>query len=356
MQNRKLSRADPLAISSKELPVKNTTWQRRTLMACGILAATLTAGAALAQEKLRIAGNFAPDHSSSIAMQQFKKDVEAASKGAVVIEVFDNMQLGGAQENVTQTRAGTIHMTWVGMAFLSRTVTELEAVSLPFLFPSREVAYKVMDGAVGDLIEGKMADKGFVSLGFMELGARQVTNSQRPIKTMADLKGLKIRMQPNETHLATFRALGANPLAMDIKEVYSAMEQKVIDGHENPYALILTSRFNEVQKHLSNTSHFFDFIAVVANKKKFDSLSPEHKKIVQTAMSNAIATQRTMATKADAESLAELQKKGMTYTAMPAGEREAMRKATAGVVDDVRKRVGGTLVDQVLDAVKKAGG
>lgn len=330
-----------------------TSWMHRAAAAAAM---AVLAGSVWAQDKLRIAGNFAPDHSSSVAMQQFKKEVEAASKGSLQIEIFDNMQLGGAQENVSQTRSGTIHMTWVGMAFLSRTVPELEAVSLPFMFPSRQVAYKVMDGAVGDLIEGKMADKGFVSLGFMELGARQVTNSVRPIKAMADLKGMKIRMQPNETHLATFRALGANPLAMDIKEVYSAMEQKVIDGHENPYALILASRFNEVQKHVSNTAHFFDFIAVVANKKKFDALSPEHKKVVQTAMSNAIAAQRTMATKADAESLAELQKKGMTYTEMPASEREAMRKATAGVVDDVRKRVGGTLVDQVLAAVKQAGG
>ena len=316
----------------------------------------LAGSAVLAQEKLRVAGNFAPDHSSSIAMQQFKKDVEAASKGSLVIEVFDNMQLGGAQENVTQTRAGTIHMTWVGMAFLSRTVPELEAISLPFMFPSREIAYKVIDGPAVDLIEAKMADKGFTSLGFMELGSRQVTNSVRPIKTMADLKGLKIRMQPNETHLATFRALGANPLAMDIKEVYSALEQKVIDGHENPYALILTSRFNEVQKYLSNTGHFFDFISVVGNKKKIDSLTPEHQKILRAAMTKAIATQRVMATKADGEALAELQKKGMIYTEMPASEREAMRKATSGIVDDVRKRLGGNLVDQVLAEVKKAGG
>jgi tripartite ATP-independent transporter DctP family solute receptor len=311
---------------------------------------------AVAQTKLRIAGNFAVDHSSSIAIESFKKAIETATGGQLVIESFPAMQLGGAQENVTQVRAGTIMMTWVGMAFLSRTVPELEAVSLPFMFPNREVAYKVMDGPIGALIDQKMADKGFISLGFMELGPRQVTNSVRPIKTMADLKGLKIRLQPNETHLATFRALGANPVAMDIREVYSAMEQKVIDGHENPYALILTSRFNEVQKHVSNTAHFFDFIAVVANKKKFDGLSAEHKKIVQTAMTNAIAAQRTAATKADAESLAELQKKGMTYTEMPASEREAMRKATAGVVDDVKKRVGGTLVDQVLAAVKQAGG
>lgn len=311
---------------------------------------------ASAQDKLRIAGNFTPDHSSSIAIKQFAKDVEQATGGKVVIEVFDNMQLGGAQENVTQTRAGTIAMTWVGMAFLSRTVPELEAVSLPFLFPSREVAYKVMDGPVGEAIEKRMHEKGFTSLGFMELGARQVTNSVRPLRTMADLKGLKIRLQPNETHLATFRALGANPLAMDIREVYSAMEQKVIDGHENPYNLILASRFFEVQKHVSNTAHFFDFIAVVANKKKFDSLAPEHQQAIRTAMAKAVASQRAAAGKADADALAELQKKGMTYTEMPASEREAMRKATAGVIDEIRKRAGGALVDQVIAEVKKAGG
>ena len=311
---------------------------------------------ALAQEKLRIAGNFASDHSSSIAMQQFKKEVDSASKGTLIIEVFDNQQLGGAQENVTQTRAGTIAMCWVGMAFLARTVPELEAVSLPFMFPSREVAYKVMDGPVVDLIEGKMADKGFASLGFMELGSRQVTNSVRPVKTMADLKGLKIRMQPIETHLATFRALGANPQPMDIKEVYSALEQKVIDGQDNPFALILASRFYEVQKYVTNTGHFFDFIAVVANKKKFEALSPEHQKIVRTAMSNAIAAQRIASVKADGDSLAELQKKGMTYSEMPASERDAMKKATAGVVDEVKKRLGAPFVEQVLAEVKKAGG
>jgi TRAP-type transport system periplasmic protein len=321
-----------------------------------LTALALASGSVLAQERLRIAGNFAADHSSSIAMQQFKKEVDTASKGTLIIEVFDNQQLGGAQENVTQTRAGTIDMMWVGMAFLSRTVPELEAVSLPFMFPSREVAYKVMDGLAVDLIEDKMASKGFTSLGFMELGLRQVTNSKAPVKTMADLKGMKIRMQPIETHLATFRAMGANPLPMDIKEVYSALEQKVIDGQDNPFSLILASRFYEVQKHVSNTGHFFDFIAVAANKKKMEALSPEKQKIIRTAMSNAIAWQRSVAVKADSDALIELQKKGMIYTEMPASEREAMKKATAHVVDDVKKRLGAAFVDQVLLEVKKAGG
>jgi TRAP-type transport system periplasmic protein len=317
----------------------------------------LAAPAVLAQTPsvLRIAGNFAPDHSSSLAVMAFKKEVEEVSKGAIVIEVFDNMQLGGAQENVTQTRAGTIHMTWVGMAFLSRTVAELEAVSLPFLFPGRDAAYKVMDGKVGELIEAKMADKGFTSLGFMELGPRQVTNSVRPIKSMADLKGLKIRLQPNETHLATFRALGANALAMDIREVYSALEQKVVDGHENPYNLILASRFFEVQKFVSNTAHFFDFIAVAANKRRIESLPAEHRAIIKSAMAKAVASQRAGAAKADIDALATLQARGMQYDAMPDSERLAMQAATAGVVDEIRKRVGAALVDQVLDEVKKAG-
>jgi TRAP-type transport system periplasmic protein len=327
---------------------------RRSLVVA--LSCLCFSGLASAQTHLRIAGNFAGDHSSSIAMQQFKKEVDTASKGALIIDVFDNQQLGGAQENVTQTRSGTIDMCWVGMAFLSRTVPELEAVSLPFMFPSREVAYKVMDGPAVDLIETKMADKGFTSLGFMELGLRQVTNSQRPIKTMADLKGLKIRLQPIETHLATFRALGANPLPMDIKEVYSALEQKVIDGQDNPFALILASRFYEVQKYVSNTGHFFDFISVVANKKKFEALPADQQKILRTAMTNAIAWQRGVSVKADADALVELQKKGMTYTEMPASERAAMKAATAHIVDDVKKRIGAPFVDQVLAEVKKAGG
>ena len=332
----------------------NKPWSRRLALAAALSLCAI--GTASAQEKLRIAGNFTDKHSSSIAIEQFKKDVEAATGGKVVIETFPNMQLGGAQENVSQTRAGTIFGTWVGMAFLSRTVPELEAVSLPFLFPNREVAYKVMDGPIGDLIDKKLEDKGFIALGFMELGSRQVTNSVRPIKTMADLKGLKIRLQPNETHLATFRAIGANPQAMDIREVYSALEQKVLDGEENPYSLIYDSRFFEVQKYLSNTGHFFDFIAVVANRKKFQALAPEHQKAIRTAMDKAVATQRVAAAKADAEALAELQKKGMQYDAMPPAEREAMRKATSGVVDDIKKRVGADLVDSVLAAVKKASG
>ena len=171
-------------------------------------------------------------------------------------------------------------------------------------------------GAVGHPQAGltaKLQAKGFTSLGWMELGMRQITNSKLPIKTMADLKGLKIRLQPNETHLATFRALGANPIAMDVKELYSALEQKVVDGEENPYTVIASNRYAEVQKYLSNSGHFFDVIAVVASKKAFDQLKPEFQKAVREAMTATIAYQRKLAAEDEAKRFAELKAK-MTYT------------------------------------------
>lgn len=309
---------------------------------------------AAAQEKLRIVGNFTNQHPSSQAMLLFQSEVAKLTGGKLTVEIFDNMQLGGAKENVDGTRSGAVFATWVGMAYLSRTVPELEAVALPFMFPSREVAFKVIDGPVGDLLDKKLGDKGFSLLGFMELGSRQVTNAKRPIKSVEDFKGLKIRLQPIETHLATFRTLGANAVAMDVKELYSALQQGVVDGQENPYINILTSRYFEVNKYLTKTDHFFDFIAVVANKRQFEALSAENKTAVVTAMKAAIAQQRSVAAKADADALTELKAKGMEFNELSPEVIAELKKSTAGVVDLLRKRLGADVIDTVLAEVGKA--
>jgi len=320
------------------------------------LASLLALGAALpaaAQQKLQIAGNFATEHPSSVAVEQvFRKEVARLTNNQLQVDVFPAMQLGGAKENVDAVRSGTLALTWVGAAFLSRIAPELEAVSLPFVFANRESAFRVIDGPVGQAIDRKLQDKGFVSLGWMELGMRHVTNSKGPIRTMADLKGLKVRLQPNETHLNTFRALGANPVAMDVKELYSALEQRVVDGQENPYTVISASRFGEVQKHLSNTGHFFDFIAVVASKRAFEQLKPEYQNAVREAMTATIAYQRKLAAEEEAKQLAQLKAK-MTYTEITPAAREEMRKASLPVIEDVKKRAGADLVNQVLAEAAK---
>jgi tripartite ATP-independent transporter DctP family solute receptor len=286
-------------------------------------------------------------------MELFKKEVEARTKGELQIDLFPNMQLGGAAENVDQVRSGTVFAIVTSIAYFTRVVPEYEAVSLPFLFNSRDAAFRVMDGPIGKLFDSRMAEKGFVSLGYGELGFRHVTNNVRPITSLADFKGLKIRLQPNQVHLDTFRALGANPVAMDIKEVYSAMQQGVLDGHENPYNIIASRRFNEVQKHLSNSGHFYDFINAAANKRLFERLSKPHQDAVMASMQAAMRWQRAEAARLDESARKALVDGGMTYTPVPPSGLAEFRRATASVVDTLKKRVDPKLIDAVIAEATK---
>jgi tripartite ATP-independent transporter DctP family solute receptor len=306
-------------------------------------------------EKLRVAGNFATEHSSSLAMKKFEEELERLSGGEIDVDIFPAQQLGGAAENVQAVKVGAIEMMWVGTAYLTRTVPELEIIGLPFQFPDRETAFSIVDGPVGEALDAKMADAGMTSMGYMELGFRQLTNTARPIETVEDIAGLKIRLQPNETHLATFRALGANPVAMDVKELYSALEQGVIDGQENPFAIINVAGYAEVQKYVSNTGHFFDFISVVGNKKWYDGLDADTQAMVDEAMATAIAYQRELAAEQDAAGLALLEEKGMTYTPVSDELAADLRSYTADVAAETKARLDPELV-KLLDAETSASG
>lgn len=309
----------------------------------------ISAVTASANETIRVAGNFAAEHSSSLAMIKFEEELERLSGGEIDVNIFPAQQLGGAAENVQAVKVGAIELMWVGTAYLTRTVPELEAIGLPFQFGSREDAFAIADGPVGAALDVKLADEGMTSMGYMELGFRHLTNNVRAIETVEDIADLKIRLQPNETHLATFRALGANPVAMDVKELYSAMEQGVIDGQENPFAIINVAGYAEVQEHVSNTGHFFDFISVIGNKDWFDGLDAETQAMVQEAMTTAIAYQRELAAEQDAAGLAQLEAKGMTYTAVPPELAKALRENTASVAADTKSRLDPALVE-LLDA------
>ncbi len=313
------------------------------------LLAGLLCATPLAAKTLRIAGNFPAEHSSSQAMERFAAAVASASNGDLEIATFPAMQLGGAQENVDQVKSGVIFGTWIGAAYLSGNVPEVEAVSLPFVYPDRETAFRVIDGGVGDELNTKLAEEGFLPLGWMELGSRNVTNSVRPIATAKDMEGLKIRLQPNETHIATFRALGANPVSMGIAEVYSALQQGVLDGQENPYSVIKSRNFNEVQTYLSDTNHFFDFIALVVNRKQFEGLSDEQQKILRDAAAEAVTWQRETARSEDQAALQALIDSGMQFTEISDEARAEMQQKALPVIDELRSRIDPALIDRVLD-------
>lgn len=327
----------------------------KNLLAGATFAATLVAGSqfATAGEDLRFAGSFPVKHSSSVAMSEhFTAKLAELTGGELTASTFPAHQLGGPKENVDQVRTGVIFGSWIGMAYLSRTIPELEAVSLPFVYKDRETAFRVIDGQVSELLNEKLAEKGFVGLGYMELGPRNVTNDRQPIKTIEDFKGLKIRLQPNETHLSTFREIGASPVAMGADEVYSALQQGVINGQENPFSIIATAKYDEVQGYLSDTGHFFDFIILTANKEKYDALSPEHQKALKESINYAIAWQREEAKRQDAESLAALQKT-MEFTPISDDLRAELKVATAGVVEELKKRIGTDIIDIVIAEAAK---
>ena len=317
------------------------------VIAASVLA--LSASTASAKDLIRVAGNFAQEHASSLAMAKFEEELERLSSGEIDVNVFPAQQLGGAAENVQAVKIGAVEMMWVGTAYLTRTVAELEVVGLPFQSPTREQAFAIVDGPGGAALDEKLAKEGMTSMGYMELGFRHLTNNVRPIKTIEDIAGLKIRLQPNETHLATFRALGANPVAMDVKELYSALEQNVIDGQENPYAIINVAGYAEVQKHVSNTGHFFDFISVAANKKWFDGLDAGKQAMVREAMATAVAYQRKLAAEQDAAGLATLTEKGMTFTEVSPELAALLRERTGGVAAETKSRLDPELV-KLLDA------
>ena len=312
----------------------------------------LLASTGQAQEQLRIAGNFPTDHTVSRAMEVFKEEVESASNGEIRIDLFPAMQLGGATENVDQVRSGTIFGVFTSIAYFTRTVPEYEAVSLPFLFDSREQAFRVMDGEIGQLFDERMADRGFVNLGYGELGFRHATNNLRPITSVEDFEGMRIRLQPNEVHLETFRALGANPVSMDVSELYSALQQGVLDGQENPYNIIASRRFNEVQTYLSDTGHFYDFINFVVNGQQYEALSEEHRAIIDEAARNAMVWQREAAAEEEEAWRQQLIDAGMEFTPIDDATRDALREATMPVVEKLMERVDADVIQMVLDAAQ----
>jgi tripartite ATP-independent transporter DctP family solute receptor len=321
-----------------------------------MIAALAMASSAQAQPvSLTFASAINPDHSSSLAMETFKAEVARRTKDTVEIETVPGMKLGGAMDILQKVRTDAVFATWVSIAFVSRLVPQIDALTLPFVFRNYDDAMRMVNGPVGKRIEAELDAKGFVTLGWMELGARHVLNARRPLKTLDDLKDLRIRTQPGETYVATFRALGAIPLAVDPKDLYLAQQQGRIDAMEVPYSIVNSEeyKFYEHLKYISDTSHILEFIVVITNKKAFMRLTPEQQKTIRDAARLATAQQRKMADAGEAAALADLKAKGLQFDPVPPETRVALRKATADVVNSMKSRVGADLVDNVFAAVAR---
>lgn len=319
-----------------------------TLTACG------GGGKKADEPKVMKVGIGVPEtHFEYKAMVKFKENVESKTKGAIKVELYPSNQLGNDKEVLEAMKLGTIQMNLPSPAVLANFVKEYNILALPFIFATQEVADKVADGPWGKELLDKLKPVGYVGLGFGDFGFRHTTNNVRPIEKLEDFKGLKIRTMQNPAHLDVFRALGANPTSMGFSEVFSSLQQGVIDGQENPLKNITSNKLHEVQKYASLDGHVYEWIVFTVSKKFYDGLTPDQQKIIQESADIAKMSMRESVQQEDAEALEVMKKAGMKVTEISPAVKAAMQAQVKPVVEKYAKNINQEFYDKMMAEVKK---
>ena len=305
---------------------------------------------ALAQStKLRLAHSGAESETQHLAALEFAKQVKSLSNGTLEVQVYGSSTLGNDNTAIASVRGGTIDLTTSGTPYYTGMVGRMNVLDLPYIFTSTEHAYKVLDGSIGRGLLDELEAHGMKGLAYWEVGFRSLTNSKRAVKTPDDVKGLKVRTTPNPAHIKAFQLLGATPTPMPLAEVFSALENKAVDGQENPVNIVRNNKFYEVQKYMTLTRHAYTAMPVVMNKKKFDSLTPEQQKALIQAAQAAGKYQRDLIKKNEADDLKFLQANGMQV--LDAVDTEPFRKIVA---EPIKQQFVEKFGSQLIEAIQKA--
>jgi TRAP-type transport system periplasmic protein len=312
--------------------------------------------AQVSERTLRWAQQNSLEHPQGLGAKRFAELVEQKSGGKIKVRIFPGGQLGGDLQNVSALQGGTLDLMVLNAGLLVGIVKDFAVLDFPFVFNTAEEADAVVDGPVGKKLFDKLPDKGLIGLGYFELGFRNVTNSKRPIARWEDFSGIKLRVIQSPLFIDLFNTLGANSVAMPFPEVYTALEQRVIDGQENPVTVIFDTKFQEVQKYLSLTRHIYNAQSVLLSKRTWDKLSAEERTIIQDALNEAKAYQRQVSREKNTEMLDAVKKAGMQVNEVAPQEIARIREKIKPVVDKYTKEVGQALVDEVNAEVAKKRG
>ena len=286
-------------------------------------------------------------------LEKFKELVAKASNGRIEVQIFPSAQLGDDIKTMTALRAGTLEMSGPSSSPLASINKKWMVFDLPFLFPNEQVVDKVLDGPFGKKMLDSLQSSGLVGICFMENGYRQVTNSKHEIKTPADIKGLKIRTMENPVHLAAWRTLGANPTPMPFSEVFNAMQQKTIDGQENPNTTNFLQKFYEVQKYTTLSKHVYTPFVIMYSKKMWDTLPKADQDIIMKAGKEAGVWQREYNRKVDAEAAQGLEKAGMVVTRLTPEQQKAFMEATKNIASQFENDIGKDVIADVRAEIAK---
>lgn len=314
----------------------------------------LMAGQALAQAKvLKISNGVNEQHPSFLAGKKFGEILAAKLPGKYNVQVYGNAQLGDDVRATEAVRMGTLEMVTTSASPLTGLVPEFNIFDLPFIVPSEKAADAIFDGPIGAKLAAALEAKGLKLLAYYENGFRQLTNSARVVRSPADLKGLKIRTMQNPIHLEAFRAMGANPTPMPFSEVFTALQQKTIDGQENPIPTIWLSKFYEVQKFVSLTGHVYGPHIVLIGKKLWDSFPAADQKVIAEAAQESAIFQREMNRKMNRDFVDNLKNAGVTVTELTPEQHKAFVDAVAPVYATWEPRIGKALLDEFRATVSR---
>ncbi|WP_110686732.1 TRAP transporter substrate-binding protein [Salinicola aestuarinus] len=286
-------------------------------------------------------------------LEYFKKIVEARSDGHITVEMFHSAQLGDDLQSVSALQAGTLEMTAPSTSPMVSMFPQFAVFDLPFLFPQPEDADRVLDGEIGQQMLEEASSKGLVAIGWAENGYRQLTDSTVAVSEPSDLEGLKIRTMQNPIHLDIWRTLGANPTPMSFAELFTALEQNVVDGQENPWNTIKSSRFNEVQQYATETNHVYTPFITLVSERFWNRLPESYQGLLREAAGDMGDYEREVSRSMSDQIKQDLADSGMEITTLTPEQVSVFQETLEPVYAQWRDKIGGDLIDRIRSAAEQ---
>ncbi|WP_066708871.1 TRAP transporter substrate-binding protein [Celeribacter ethanolicus] len=322
------------------------------MKAAAFAAATLTALPAMADidpVTLRLAHVVNEQDAYHTAAVKFQELVSERSDGAITVEIFPNATLGDERTLLEGMQIGTVDMGIITNGPVANFLEDIAVFELPFLFPSPEAAYSVLDGEIGQELLGRLEEVNLKGLAYAERGFRNLTNSKRPVNTPADLDGLRIRVMENPVYIDSFRELGADAIPMAWTEALTGMQQNTIDGQENPVGVVYSFKLNETQTNMTMTRHTYAPAIFVMGMSKWNQLSEETQGIIAAAAQEAAEYERALNAELEEEQLAALKDAGMNV--VEDADLAAFSAAVQPVYDKYGEKFGDYL-PRIQEALK----
>jgi TRAP-type transport system periplasmic protein len=309
---------------------------RRRVLATGtsmLLAAAVAAPALVraqqAQWTYKYANNLPDTHPMNVRAREMAAAIKQDTNGRFDLQIFPSSQLGSDTDTLSQLRSGGVEFFTLSGLILSTLVSSASINGMGFVFPDYDTVWKAMDGDLGAYIRGQIVKANLVVMDkIWDNGFRQVTTSTKPIQTPDDMRGLKIRVPPSPLWTSMFEAFGSSPASINFNEVYSALQTKIVDGQENPLAIIATAKLYEVQKYCSLTNHMWDGFWFLANRRAWESLPDDVRTVVGKHVNEAAVKERADVATLNGTLQQDLAAKGLAFNRLdPAPFRDKLRSA-----------------------------